>query len=85
MGLKANAVVYIGSWEDNGRWVNICIVTPDQKEHEVILRKENFKEGNWIPAEYSVHPSCCEHPNGCPEESRTQKFLREYNEKNGYL
>lgn len=78
---KFNAVVHIGQpISDRGEWINISIVTPDQQEHEIMIRKEDFIVGKyWIPAEYSVHPSCCEHPNGCPDGSRTDKFLEKVN------
>lgn len=76
-----NAVVHIGEpFSDKGEWINVSIITPDQQEHEIMIRKEDFVIGNsWIPAEYWVHPSCCEHPNGCPDGSATEKFLTEKN------
>lgn len=81
MTKKFNAIVNIGEPFSDGReWINISIVTPDHQEHEIMIPKEYFKLGNYlIPAEYSVHPACCEHPNGCPEETNTERRLREYN------
>lgn len=76
-----NAIVHINyPASDEGDYVNISIVTPDHQEHEIMISKEDFVPNKfWIPAEYTVHPACCEHPNGCPTETNTQKKLREYN------
>jgi hypothetical protein len=75
-----NAVVHIGKGDVEGNWVNLSIVTPDHQEHEIMIPKSEFKLGNYrIPVEYSVHPACCEHPNGCPEETSTERILREHN------
>lgn len=80
---KFNAVVHITHpASDEGDYVNISIVTPDNQEHEIMIRREDFVLGKyWIPAEHFVHPACCEHPNGCPEESNTERFLRKTNEE----
>ena len=80
---KFNAVMHITEpFSDRGEWVNISIVTPDHQEHEIMIPKSEFKVGNYrIPVEYRVHPACCEHPNGCPEETNTEKILREANAK----
>jgi hypothetical protein len=79
---KFNAVVFISEFEDGGEnWVNISIATPDHQDHEIVIHKKDFVVGRyWIPAEYSVNSSCCEHPNGCPEGSSTDKFLKTVND-----
>lgn len=81
---KFNAIVHIiHPCTDEGDYVNISIVTPDQQEHEIMIRKEDFVLNKyWIPVEYFVHPSCCEHENGCPGGSSTQKFLEKINKEN---
>jgi hypothetical protein len=77
-----NAVIYTNIYvnDDGEEILNISITTPDQQEHEIDVSKKLFDKGQgFIPAEYFVHPSCCEHPNGCPGGSATQKFLERIN------
>ena len=78
---KYNAVVkWLEYFDEGNEYVNISFVTPDHQEHEVTFLKSSLnKSFKPFPAEYFTHPACCEHPEGCPEETRTEKLLKEFN------
>lgn len=80
---KYNSILRISNYTDEGKeWVNISFVTSDHQEHELTVEKHlitTARDLQAIPVEYRTHPACCEHPTGCPEETNTERLLKNFN------
>jgi hypothetical protein len=81
--MKYNAIVRIHYLDEDKKTINLSFVTPDHQEHELDFPASALQnlDCGAIPAEYMVHPACCEHPDGCPTETNTERLLKEFNAK----
>ena len=79
-----NSILRLSRFEDEGKhWTYISFVTTDHQEIELEVETSLLtaaKDFEAIPILYSSHHACCEHPDGCPEETNTEKLVRKFNE-----